>query len=58
MNLIALTAFTENYIQMLHEGHDMAPDAHPTHPCVPCAILVTRHRADHVAAPKREVNIR
>ena len=58
MNLLPLPAFTDNYIWMLHNGHqaivvdpgDSAPvlqalkDLHLTLQ----AILVTHHHADHV----------
>lgn len=58
MNLIALPAFTDNYIWMLHDGHhavvvdpgDSAPviAALEADHLVLAAILVTHHHADHV----------
>lgn len=58
MNLIALPAFTDNYIWMLHDGRqavvvdpgESAPviAALDAHKLVLAAILVTHHHADHV----------
>lgn len=58
MNLLALPAFDDNYIWMLHDGHvavvvdpgDEAPvlDALRAHSLRLAAILVTHHHADHV----------
>jgi len=58
MNLIALPAFTDNYIWMLHDGHravivdpgESAPviAALDAQQLVLAAILVTHHHADHV----------
>jgi hydroxyacylglutathione hydrolase len=58
MNLLALPAFADNYIWMLHDGHlaavvDPGDDA-PVHEALDrlglelAAILVTHHHADHV----------
>ncbi len=58
MNLIALPAFSDNYIWMLHDGHnaivvdpgESAPvlKALDSHQLQLAAILVTHHHADHV----------
>ena len=58
MNLLALSAFTDNYIWMLHDGRqaiaidpgDAAPvlDALATHGLSLAGILVTHHHQDHV----------
>lgn len=58
MNLLALPAFTDNYIWMLHDGHravvvdpgDAAPviEALDRHALQLAGILVTHHHADHV----------
>ena len=58
MNLIALPAFSDNYIWMLHDGHravvvdpgESAPviEALDLHHLQLAAILVTHHHADHV----------
>ena len=58
MNLAALTAYTDNYIWMLHDGHQALVvdpgDAAPVHAALDRlglalqAILVTHHHADHV----------
>jgi hydroxyacylglutathione hydrolase len=58
MNLLALPAFTDNYIWMLNDGHaavvvdpgDAAPvlKALDDHRLTLAAILVTHHHADHV----------
>jgi hydroxyacylglutathione hydrolase len=58
MNLIALPAFTDNYIWMLHDGREAVVvdpgDAAPVlaaldaHGLELAAILVTHHHADHV----------
>jgi hydroxyacylglutathione hydrolase len=58
MNLVALPAFTDNYIWMLHDGTDAIVvdpgDAAPVHAALDAqrlqlaAILVTHHHADHV----------
>ncbi len=58
MNLVALPAFTDNYIWMLHDGHqaivvdpgDAAPVAAAldAHGFTLAAILVTHHHPDHV----------
>jgi len=58
MNLIALPAFSDNYIWMLHDGHravvvdpgESAPviQALDSHKLQLAAILVTHHHADHV----------
>ena len=58
MNLIALPAFSDNYIWMLHDGHralvvdpgEAAPviRALDSHGLELAAILVTHHHADHV----------
>ena len=58
MNLIALPAFTDNYIWMLHDGtHAVVVDPGEPAPVmaaldarqlVLAAILVTHHHADHV----------
>jgi len=58
MNLVALPAFADNYIWMLHDGHkavvvdpgDAAPvvAALDRHGLSLAAILVTHHHADHV----------
>jgi hydroxyacylglutathione hydrolase len=58
MNLIALPAFTDNYIWMLHDGrHAVVVDPGEAAPVVEAldaqhleltAILVTHHHADHV----------
>jgi hydroxyacylglutathione hydrolase len=58
MNLVALPAFTDNYIWMLHDGtHAIVVDpgdAAPVHEALDArrlqlaAILVTHHHADHV----------
>jgi hydroxyacylglutathione hydrolase len=58
MNLIALPAFSDNYIWMLHDGHlavvvdpgESAPviKALDSHKLQLAAILVTHHHADHV----------
>ena len=54
---VALPAFTDNYIWMLHDGADaVVVDPGRLHRCVPrstrtaalAAILVTHHHADHV----------
>ena len=58
MNLIALPAFTDNYIWMLHDGrHAVVVDPGESAPVIAAldaqqlalaAILVTHHHADHV----------
>jgi len=58
MNLLALPAFTDNYIWMLHDGHHAVVvdpgDAAPVHEAldrlqlVLAGILVTHHHGDHV----------
>jgi len=58
MNLLALPAFDDNYIWMLHDGHDAVVvdpgdetpvlDALRAHSLRLAAILVTHHHADHV----------
>jgi hydroxyacylglutathione hydrolase len=58
MNLIALPAFTDNYIWMLHDGRDaVVVDPGESAPVIAAldaqrltlaAILVTHHHADHV----------
>ena len=58
MNLVALPAFTDNYIWMLHDGHqaivvdpgESAPvqAALDAHRLTLAGILVTHHHADHV----------
>jgi hydroxyacylglutathione hydrolase len=58
MNLVALTAFADNYIWMLHDGRsalvvdpgDSRPvfDALQSHGLKLSAILVTHHHADHM----------
>jgi hydroxyacylglutathione hydrolase len=58
MNLLALPAFSDNYIWMLHDGVSAAVvdpgDAQPVHAALDAnglqlaAILVTHHHADHV----------
>jgi hydroxyacylglutathione hydrolase len=58
MNLIALPAFTDNYIWMLHDGHQaVVVDPGESVPVIAAldaqqlvlaAILVTHHHADHV----------
>ena len=58
MNLIALPAFTDNYIWMLHDGHSaVVVDPGESAPVIEAldslklklaAILVTHHHADHV----------
>ena len=58
MNLVALPAFADNYIWMLHDGARAVVvdpgDAAPVHSALDrlqldlCAILVTHHHADHV----------
>jgi hydroxyacylglutathione hydrolase len=58
MNLLALPAFADNYIWMLHDGHRAVVvdpgDAAPVHEALDrarlelAAILVTHHHADHV----------
>lgn len=58
MNLVALPAFTDNYIWMLHDGRQAVVvdpgDASPVlaalqqHQLALAAILVTHHHADHV----------
>ena len=58
MNLAALPAFTDNYIWMLHDGHQAVVvdpgDAAPVHAALDglglrlAAILVTHHHPDHV----------
>jgi hydroxyacylglutathione hydrolase len=58
MNLLALPAFTDNYIWMLHDGHqalvvdpgESAPVEHAldTHGLTLAGILVTHHHNDHV----------
>ena len=58
MNLVALPAFTDNYIWMLHDGHHAVVvdpgDAAPVVAALEAqglelaAILVTHHHPDHV----------
>jgi len=58
MNLIALSAFTDNYIWMFHDGtHAVVVDPGDSAPVIAtldaqrlvlAAILVTHHHADHV----------
>ena len=58
MNLVAIPAFTDNYIWMLHDGSqalvvdpgDSAPvlDALASHELTLAGILVTHHHGDHV----------
>jgi hydroxyacylglutathione hydrolase len=58
MNLAAIPAYTDNYIWMLHDGHQALVvdpgDAAPVHAALDAlgltlaAILVTHHHADHV----------
>ena len=58
LNLVALPAFTDNYIWMLHDGRDAVVvdpgDAAPVHAALDAqglqlaAILVTHHHPDHV----------
>lgn len=58
MNLLALPAFTDNYIWMLHDGHRAfvvdPGDAAPVHEALDrlhlelAGILVTHHHGDHV----------
>jgi hydroxyacylglutathione hydrolase len=63
MNLLALPAFADNYIWMLHDGHraivvdpgDAQPvlDALQQHSLQLDSILVTHHHADHVGGVDR-----
>ena len=71
MNLVALSAFTDNYIWMFHDGrHAVVVDPGDSAPVIAAlaaqrlvlsAILVTHHHADHVggvAELKRKYNCR
>src|SRR5689334_18577744 len=58
MNLVALPAFADNYIWMLHDGHEaLVVDPGDSAPVIAAlgrlglaltAILVTHHHGDHV----------